>query len=123
MGKKRKKYLSLFIFLFIILWLTLFSRNQGTVRIVKGLFWELKMGYWGDIALNILLFIPLGFLIGEKGWKAVLLGFLLSAFIELTQYAFKLGVCEADDVLNNTIGTVVGFGVWKLFSVVRKNRE
>lgn len=62
------------------------------------------MGYWWDITLNILLFIPLGFLLGRKGWKAVFLGFLISAFIECAQYLFLLGYCEADDVLNNTIG-------------------
>ena len=78
------------------------------------------MGYWWDIVLNILLFIPLGFLLGVKGWKAILFGFLLSAFIECAQYLFLLGYCEADDVLNNTIGTVVGIGVWKMLSVFIK---
>ena len=78
------------------------------------------MGYWWDIVLNILMFIPLGFLLGDKGRKAVLFGFLLSAFIECAQYLFLLGYCEADDVLNNTIGTVVGIGVWKMLSVFIK---
>ena len=66
------------------------------------------MGYWWDITLNILLFTPLGFLIGEKRWKAVLNGFQLAVFIELAQYVFLLGYCEADDVLNNTIGCGIG---------------
>lgn len=116
---KRKITVSLYIF--FILWVTLFTRDTGAARIVKGLFWEVRMGFWWDIALNILLFIPLGFLIGGKGWKAVLFCFLLSVFIELTQYAFLLGYCEADDVLNNTIGTVVGIGIQRLFSVSIKN--
>ena len=64
------------------------------------------MGYWGNIALNILLFIPLGLLLGRK--QAIAIGLLLSAGIELTQFVFRLGVCELDDVLNNTIGTAVG---------------
>ena len=73
------------------------------------------MGYWWDIALNILLFIPFGFPLGDKGWKAILYGFLLSAFIELIQYIAVLGYCEADDVLNNTIGTVIGALLYKKF--------
>ena len=112
---KRKVLATLYIL--IILWITLFSRTPGTLRIFRGLFWEVRMGYWWDIALNMLLFIPLGFLVGGKGWKVVLFGFLLSVFIELMQYVFLLGYCEADDVLNNTIGTVVGIGVQRLFSV------
>ena len=111
---KRKVLVALYVL--IILWITLFSREPGTARIVKGLFWEIEMGYWWDIALNILLFIPLGFLIGRKGWKAVLSGFLLAAFIECAQYLFLLGFCEADDVLNNTIGAIFGFGIWDLLS-------
>ena len=115
MGKKRKKVM-IALYIFFILWVTLFTREPRAVRIVKGLFWEVRMGYWWDIVLNILLFIPLGFLLGNKGWKAVLYGVLLSACIELIQYIAVLGYCEADDVLNNTIGTVVGFGIWNLLS-------
>ena len=83
------------------------------------------MGFWWDIVLNILLFIPLGFLLGDKGWKAIMFGFLLSAFIECAQYIFLLGYCEADDVLNNTIGTITGFYLYRLLLILldkeRKN--
>lgn len=115
MGEKKRKVL-IALYIFFILWVTLFTREPRAARIVKGLFWEVRMGYWWDIVLNILLFIPLGFLTGRKGWKAILYGFLLSAFIELIQYIAVLGYCEADDVLNNTIGTAVGIGVWKMLS-------
>ena len=117
MGEKKRKVL-IALYIFFILWVTLFTREPRAARIVKGLFWEVRMGYWWDIVLNILLFIPLGFLLGRKGWKAVFLGFLFSAFIECAQYLFLLGYCEADDVLNNTIGTAVGFGFWKMLSVL-----
>ena len=69
------------LYIFFILWVTLFTREPRAARIIKGLFWEVRMGFWWDIFLNILLFIPLGFLVGGKGWKAILFGFLLSAFI------------------------------------------
>lgn len=64
---------------------------------------------WRDIRLNILLFVPLGFLIG--GWKGILIGFSLSTFIEATQYFGRIGYCELDDILNNTIGTGLGAGI------------
>lgn len=113
MRKKSRKIL-VALYILIILWITLFSRRPMESRIFRGLFWEIEMGYWGDIALNILIFVPLGFLIGRKGLKAVLTGFLISASIECAQYLFLLGFCEVDDVLNNTIGAAVGCGVWKL---------
>ena len=65
------------------------------------------MGYWKDIVINILLFAPIGLLPGS--WKGILLGFGLSSAIKLTQYFSLLGYCEADNVLNNTIGCCIGY--------------
>lgn len=124
MGEKKRKVL-IALYIFFVLWMTLFTREPRAARIVKGLLWEVRMGFWWDIALNILLFIPLGVLIGDKGWKPVLFGFLLSAFIELTQYVFLLGYCEADDVLNNTIGCGLGFLLcsWSDLMILKKWEE
>ena len=112
MGKKNTKAL-VALYILIILWITLFSRRPGTVRIFRGLFWEIEMGYWNNIIQNILLFIPLGFLIGGK--RGIIAGMLLSIGIELTQYIFRLGYCELDDVLNNTIGAAIGSLLFKKF--------
>ena len=108
---KRKVLVSLYIL--IILWITLFSREPMKVRIFRGLFWEIEMGYWNNIIQNILLFIPLGFLIGGK--RGIIAGVLLSIGIELTQYIAVLGYCELDDVLNNTIGAAIGSLLFKKF--------
>ena len=89
-----------------IVYYTILCREPGTELIFKPLFWELSRGAWRDICLNILLFVPLGFLLGS--YKGILIGFLLSTAIELVQLIFRLGFCEIDDVLNNTIGTAVG---------------
>ena len=102
--RKRKVLIALYIL--IILWITLFSRRPMETRIFRGLFWEARMGYWNNIIQNILLFIPLGFLIGEK--RGIIAGVLLSIGIEITQYIAVRGYCELDDVLNNTIGATIG---------------
>lgn len=112
MGKKSRKIL-VALYILIILWITLFSREPMKVRIFRGLFWEIEMGYWNNIIQNILLFIPLGFLIGGK--RGIIAGVLLSIGIELTQYIAVLGYCELDDVLNNTIGTAIGSLLFKKF--------
>lgn len=99
----------------IILQITIFSRNAGQEHIFKPLFWELKNGMWKDMWLNILLFMPLGAVLG--GRKGIVSGLLLSCCIEFTQYAFCLGYCEMDDVLNNTIGASLGVGIRSLLGV------
>ena len=118
---KRKVIHVVLISLYVgfILWITIFSRSQGSERIFKGLFWEIQVGYWRDICLNILLFAPLGFLTKNK--KKILLGIVLSILIEATQYFLKLGFCEVDDVINNSIGMIIGFFIYRILYCIYKN--
>ncbi len=72
-----------------------------------------------DLILNVILFIPLGFLLPYiwpklNFWKTALLGFLFSAGIEGTQYFAQLGCCDIDDIINNTIGTCIGYGCFRV---------
>ena len=74
---------------------------------------------YAQIIENIVIFLPIGFflpfLLGEKRssfHSAFLFGFALSVVAEVCQYIFSLGVCETDDLINNTVGAVVGFGLW-----------
>lgn len=60
----------------------------------------------------MILFVPLEFLPGFK--RRILLRFLLSSVIEMIQYIGMLGYCQNDDVLNDAVGTVVGYAPWRL---------
>ncbi len=67
------------------------------------------------IILNILMFIPVGYLAPlifkriNKWWKTMLVGFLFSLLIEATQLVTHLGFAEVDDLFNNTLGSIVGW--------------
>lgn len=100
------------LYIYFILTHTVIGRSVQSEAIFQGLFWELQNGMWKDIRLNILLFVPLGFLIG--GWKGILIGFSLSVVIEATQYFGRIGYCELDDILNNMIGAGIGAGINEL---------
>ena len=81
-----------------------------------------------NIILNIMLFIPLGFLLPfytdklKKAYKVVIIGFLATLMIEVTQYLAKYGIFEADDILNNTLGTIIGYCVFMILYKL-KNKE
>ena len=118
-NKKRFiKYLLTVIVIGIILYITIFNRQRSHIRIFKPLFWELKNGFWEDIGLNILLFVPFGAIIGNR--KGIAAGFFLSIGIEVTQYIFCLGYCEMDDVLHNTLGCLIGYSIYVSINYLKK---
>lgn len=78
---------------------------------------------WGQlriIVLNILLFVPFGYLLpvlwnkADRWWKTVLLGFALSLTVELLQLITRLGMFDVDDLINNTIGAGVGYLLYRI---------
>lgn len=68
--------------------------------------------------LNILLFVPFGFILQDsqketKWYTTAIIGFAFSAIIESIQLVFKLGNFEIDDVIFNSIGTMIGVFIVK----------
>lgn len=72
---------------------------------------------------NILAFLPFGFFLPilwrmvDSVYKAVLWAFFLSLSVEGSQFLFRVGAFDVDDLLLNTLGGGLGFG---LFWIVRK---
>lgn len=110
------------IYLEVVLEMTFFSREPGSR---KGIDWIL-FETWGRTSIthalfieNILLFVPFGFLMPmvfekmQKAWICVGIGCLSSCAIELSQLMTQRGYCQIDDVMTNTIGTLLGWLIWK----------
>ena len=73
---------------------------------------------------NIVWFVPLGFflpiLLKKRSFLIIMIiGFLFSFAIETTQYVFRKGVAELDDLILNTLGVAIGYCLFKM--VVRFN--
>jgi hypothetical protein len=73
---------------------------------------------WVEFTANILLFVPLGFLltlIARPHWLGVVIGLLVSAAVELVQIVIPSREASLRDVLSNTCGAAVGAGLaWLL---------
>lgn len=79
------------------------------------------LDYIRNTILNVILFVPLGFIVPTV-WKeyrslrtAALMGLALSLFIEILQI-FTFRLTDVDDLITNTAGCVLGFYMAKLFS-------
>ncbi len=112
----------------LILWITILSREtligmpityppfHALVSFLK----EIQKGRIGANFLgNIVLFIPVGALLPEvtgwkKMWELVIAGVGLSLMIETIQLITSRGCFDLDDVLLNGLGTVMGYGIYKV---------
>lgn len=84
-------------------------------------------GFSLSFVLNILLFVPLGFLCPyisrhyRQAKHAVLLGFGLSLTIELAQLFTQYRATDVDDLLTNTAGTLLGYLCFRLIHRAKKD--
>ncbi len=83
---------------------------------------------WRNLILNILLFVPMGIILPmisewfRSTWKTYLTGFIFSSLIEVIQFITARGIVEIDDIWNNTLGTMIGYGLVKAV-ILFKNKE
>lgn len=74
---------------------------------------------YGEMMLNVLIFIPLGVYI-DILYKNLSVGkkfftFFLTSFIcEVLQYTLKIGAFDITDIINNTMGGILGFFLYKI---------
>ena len=126
-----KKWLDILflIYCMFMLWMTILNREPKTHRCELSLFWSFKELISGhpdgvkdtvQYLSNVLFFIPFGFLLPwKKDWKQeFLISFAVSFAIELSQFLLAVGLAETDDVIANTLGGMIGFGLWKLITKI-----
>lgn len=138
-GKRRWKVLcalALGVMLAVVFYLTLGNRGSGQygVRLMPLQSFaaaKLQREYYRTMLMNAFLFVPVGTAAGlllpesRKPWQRLLLTVLLcmglSLAIEWGQYALQAGWAETDDVICNTLGSLIGCSaVWLKDMPVRK---
>lgn len=81
--------------------------------------------------MNMLLFMPFGLSlpfmlpgkINNKPVITIICGFVLSSVIEAVQFFCKIGCCETDDVIMNTLGVTIGVTSYIIVSLVETRRQ
>ena len=67
---------------------------------------------------NILMFVPYTYLYsnafrrGKTIWKCLLLSIVTTVLMELCQLVFLIGWFQLADMIHNTIGGMIGYGLW-----------
>lgn len=113
-------------YLFVVICSTVVCRSHFAEARVEWLpFWDYiaivnktpGVSVW-DIILNVVLFLPFGFLLAAikptwRWWKIVLLACAFSFSIETMQLIFSKGIAQTDDLMHNTLGAYLGFLIYK----------
>ena len=122
--KQRLAAALLIAYVFLVMSVTVLSRGHliQNNTLLKP-FWSYAALIYGknkysiltEIVLNILMLIPIGFLLPLLVERhTVLYGFLCSLCIEVFQLVTKRGYFEIDDLIHNTLGAVIGYGIYRL---------
>lgn len=89
----------------------------------KVILWN-KTEAFKNIFGNIILFIPYGFL-GilypklKNIFLLLLIFFIVINIIEFSQYYFKRGFADIDDIILNTLGVIVGYFIYRKFFFIK----
>lgn len=105
----------------VILYITLLSRRPGPISHEVRPFSTLTLGpkhpeLYRAAVMNIFMFVPLGMTLPfvfetkprNRFLLTLLIGFCLSAGIEVAQHFMLVGITQTDDVICNTLGTALG---------------
>ena len=81
-------------------------------------------GALSQVMANVIMFMPIGFLISHyirKSWLSVSIAAVFSASLEFLQFVLRKGLCETDDIISNTFGALIGCYIYLLWrSVMNK---
>ena len=125
-----------FAYILLMIWLLFLRRTPRpyagynfiplkTVRLYIGLMhggYDAVRSAVVNLAGNVVMFIPLGFLLPavrrrlrKFGWFLVTVAAAVAA-VELLQLATGLGSCDIDDLLLNVFGAALGYGIFHLLA-------
>lgn len=87
---------------------------------------QYKDASWRNIILNIFMLVPFGLLLPyiwtlfKKPAPTALAGLVFTLLIEVSQLILHRGIFETDDLINNTLGTIIGYGLYRLADYIYK---
>lgn len=98
---------------------------ESYIRVIT----EENMELFLQIVMNIVMYIPLGFLLPccfmvfDKYRYVLVVTAGASLIIELIQLVSKVGLFETDDIINNVFGALIGISFYALFVKIKRKEN
>lgn len=122
------------IYIFILIWTVLFKgqlslsqisryHNINLVPFAGSIFVNGKLDLL-EIFANVFVFLPFGLFLPalkkHSFWKQFFIILASSVVIEIMQYVLWVGITDITDVIGNTVGGILGIGIYKLIASHQK---
>jgi glycopeptide antibiotics resistance protein len=124
------------IYLIVLFWIIIFKfdipfsklgymRSINLIPFNESLIINGKLDF-REIIMNVVIFVPLGIYssILLKKWtigKKILLFFSISLICEIFQFILGVGASDITDIINNTLGGIIGLVIYKGIEKISKN--
>ena len=125
------------VYMFFLIWIILFKmqfsfyslphlRGLNLIPFAGSVIKNNHLNY-SEIILNMIIFIPFGLYLSMLKfdwpfWKKIIPIVGVSLLFELLQFVFAIGGADITDLISNTLGGVVGIGLYIMFSKILKER-
>ena len=83
-----------------------------------------------NIVINLLLFLPMGAMLPmlfenrfDRFWKTILFIALLVLILEILQFVTFYGSADIDDLIFNTFGAAVGYGLYHIITKIKSSSQ
>lgn len=118
------------IYLMVLLRITVFRTSYSDMQNVNLIPFSTVTSYMQSILYgnkiigisnvlgNLIMFFPFGYMLASlfpkmrKAGGIIILSFIFSVGIEIAQYVFARGQADVDDVILNTLGGLIGYGIF-----------
>lgn len=134
--KTRRLKILLVSYLIVVVWITVFKFSvswQEILNLVNSSPRSINLIPFGsptqvngsisfkEIVYNLLIFIPFGGLLGLVSKKTnviqkISIIFFFSLFLESLQFIFSLGAADITDIIQNSIGGMIGLLIYNVFA-------
>ena len=118
------------LYVLAVSYFTIFNREEGHSRAILLRFDSLQEAIRSGsleplqhVWLNVVMFIPIGILFPlvrpsrlSNIFYVGTLGLMMSTIIETTQMFLKIGQCDVEDIIANTLGAIIGVVLFKAYA-------
>ena len=150
-GTKRrvKKLGTIFFVLYVLILVYLLFFSEGYGRVAQAereyrynlvpfveirRFWTYReqlgmFALFTNIFGNVMGFVPYGFVLPviarrmRNGFFIILSGFCISLSVEVIQLITKVGCFDVDDMILNTLGAALGYGIYAVCEIFRRKHN